>query len=80
LTVPPLRLCGAGTPGAVLGSGPWTWICAGSNGGVSANCSATAALPNNVVPLPTLSEWLLELLAAILAATALIALYRRMTP
>jgi len=39
-TVPTSNLCTAGTPSAVSGSGPWTWTCAGSNGGSAASCSA----------------------------------------
>lgn len=34
------NLCAAGTPSAVLGSGPWTWSCAGTGGGTTAQCSA----------------------------------------
>lgn len=40
LASPPINLCSAGTASAVAGSGPWTWSCAGSNGGATANCSA----------------------------------------
>jgi hypothetical protein len=41
---PTSNLCNAGTASAVAGgaSGPWTWGCAGSNGGTSATCSTTA--------------------------------------
>lgn len=38
----PMNLCSAGTPSAVVGDGPWTWTCAGSNGGNTAACSAQA--------------------------------------
>lgn len=34
-------LCSKGTVGAVQGEGPWTWGCAGINGGNSAACGAT---------------------------------------
>ncbi len=37
---PTTNLCVAGTPSAVTGTGPWSWTCAGSNGGNPANCSA----------------------------------------
>jgi hypothetical protein len=39
-SAPTTNLCSAGTAPAVSGSGPWTWTCAGSNGGATANCSA----------------------------------------
>jgi hypothetical protein len=38
----PTNLCSAGTASDVSGSGPWSWTCAGSNGGSSASCSAAA--------------------------------------
>jgi outer membrane protein OmpA-like peptidoglycan-associated protein len=31
-------LCTAGTPSAVVGSGPWQWSCQGASGGITANC------------------------------------------
>jgi hypothetical protein len=34
-------LCSVGTSSAVTGSGPWSWTCAGLNGGATASCSAT---------------------------------------
>ena len=36
---PTANLCTAGTTSAVSGSGPWSWTCAGSNGGSTASCS-----------------------------------------
>lgn len=33
-------LCGAGKPGAVSGTGPWTWTCMGEGGGTDAPCEA----------------------------------------
>jgi len=39
-TAPSTNLCSAGTASAVSGAGPWTWTCAGSGGGTTANCSA----------------------------------------
>ncbi len=39
-SAPTTNLCNAGTPSSVSGSGPWSWSCAGSNGGASAQCSA----------------------------------------
>ncbi len=40
-SAPTTGLCTLGTASSVSGSGPFTWSCAGSNGGVAANCSAT---------------------------------------
>lgn len=40
---PASNLCSAGTASVVSGSGPWTWSCAGTNGGVTASCSASKA-------------------------------------
>lgn len=40
LTAPTTGLCLSGTSSAVGGKGPWTWSCAGSNGGRNARCSA----------------------------------------
>src|SRR5208282_4723650 len=38
-TAPTANLCSAGTASTVAGSGPWSWSCAGSNGGATALCS-----------------------------------------
>lgn len=40
-SAPSTNLCTAGTASAVSGSGPWSWTCAGSGGGSTANCGAT---------------------------------------
>ncbi|MFD1712588.1 hypothetical protein FVQ98_11455 [Ottowia sp. GY511] len=40
---PTANLCQVGTASAVSGSGPWTWSCAGSQGGSAAACSAPLA-------------------------------------
>ena len=40
LSATPVNLCSTGTPSAVSGSGPWTWICNGANGGTHSSCSA----------------------------------------
>lgn len=50
LTIAPphLELCSAGTPGQVMGSGPWTWTCVGLNGGATANCSAPKYLMSGI--------------------------------
>ena len=37
---PTSGLCAAGTASVVSGNGPWSWSCAGSNGGTNASCSA----------------------------------------
>jgi hypothetical protein len=39
-SAPTTGLCSAGTATPVSGSGPWTWMCTGSNGGTTASCSA----------------------------------------
>jgi hypothetical protein len=39
-SAPFTELCSVGTPSSVAGSGPWTWTCAGANGGNAASCSA----------------------------------------
>lgn len=40
-SAPVTGLCSAGTASAVTGTGPWSWTCAGSGGGSTANCGAT---------------------------------------
>jgi hypothetical protein len=53
LTSAPANLCTTGTASAVSGNGPWSWSCAGSNGGATANCSAavqTYALTASAAP------------------------------
>lgn len=48
-TAPSANLCLVGTASTVTGSGPFTWSCAGMNGGANATCSA----PRSVVqPAP----------------------------
>ena len=39
-SAPTANLCTTGTASTVSGSGPWSWSCAGSNGGTTATCSA----------------------------------------
>lgn len=39
--IPSVNLCSAGDASAVTGSGPWSWSCAGQNGGTTASCSAS---------------------------------------
>lgn len=43
LSTPPTNLCSVGTPGVLSGSGPWSWSCAGTGGGATAQCSAQKA-------------------------------------
>lgn len=45
---PTTSLCSAGTASAISGTGPWTWSCAGSNGGRTASCQALAS--NSILP------------------------------
>ena len=37
---PVTGLCAAGTATGVSGTGPWTWVCDGLNGGTTATCEA----------------------------------------
>jgi hypothetical protein len=48
-SAPTSGLCAAGTASAVSGTGPWTWMCAGADGGDSATCAAQpmSAGPSN---------------------------------
>jgi hypothetical protein len=39
-SAPTTNLCSLGTASAVIGNGPWTWTCAGSDGGRTASCHA----------------------------------------
>ncbi len=39
-SAPTTGLCSAGSASSVSGSGPWSWTCAGENGGTTASCSA----------------------------------------
>jgi hypothetical protein len=41
---PNTNLCSAGTGSAVAGTGPWSWSCAGLNGGTSASCTANTSV------------------------------------
>lgn len=43
-SAPSTNLCSVGAASAISGSGPWTWSCAGSNGGTTATCSAQRAV------------------------------------
>ncbi len=45
---PTAGLCSAGTASAVLGTGPWTWQCTGSNGGTASSCAAWPPTPEGV--------------------------------
>jgi len=42
-SAPATGLCNSGTPSIVSGSGPWTWVCSGVNGGSNASCRAEKA-------------------------------------
>ena len=39
-TVPTVNLCATGKASAVVGNGPWRWVCQGSNGGPTVDCGA----------------------------------------
>ena len=43
-TAPTANLCATGTASSVSGTGPWSWTCAGSDGGSTADCSASVAV------------------------------------
>jgi hypothetical protein len=45
---PTTGLCSTGTPSAVAGSGPWTWMCTGGNGGTSSTCTVLPLAPEGV--------------------------------
>ena len=51
-TAPITNLCSTGIASAVGGSGPWTWSCAGSNGGTTASCSAQRTIVSDPAPAP----------------------------
>jgi hypothetical protein len=40
-TAPTANLCTAGTVSSVVGTGPWSWSCAGTNGGATSTCIAS---------------------------------------
>src|SRR5262249_44066881 len=39
-SAPSVNLCSSGSAASVTGTGPWSWTCAGINGGTTASCSA----------------------------------------
>jgi outer membrane protein OmpA-like peptidoglycan-associated protein len=43
--MPSANLCDSGLPSNVYGTGPWTWTCSGSNGGIASSCSARRVVP-----------------------------------
>jgi hypothetical protein len=45
---PSAGLCSVGTASAVMGTGPWTWQCTGSNGGTTSSCAALPLTPEGV--------------------------------
>jgi hypothetical protein len=45
---PSANLCAAGTASAVTGTGPWSWQCAGSNGGTTSSCTVSPPTPEGV--------------------------------
>ncbi|MDP4028457.1 MAG: hypothetical protein Q8P42_05755, partial [Gallionella sp.] len=48
-SAPSANRCATGSSSAVVGSGPWTWSCYGSDGGSNASCSTPLALLNQTV-------------------------------
>ena len=45
ISAPTTNLCSTGKATGLSGSGPWSWSCAGSNGGTAATCSAQLTAP-----------------------------------
>jgi len=43
-STPTANLCTTGSASFVSGSGPWSWSCAGSNGGTAASCSVNTSV------------------------------------
>jgi hypothetical protein len=41
-------LCSAGKASAVMGTGPWSWQCTGSNGGTTSSCTVSSPAPEGV--------------------------------
>jgi parallel beta-helix repeat protein len=52
-SAPTTALCGRGTASAVSGAGPWSWSCAGNNGGSTASCEAPSMMPDPEKPGPS---------------------------
>lgn len=46
--VPTTNLCVTGVASNMMGLGPWNWMCTGTNGGTTANCSALLGFPVNI--------------------------------
>lgn len=46
--VPAVDLCKTGTASEIIGTGPWSWSCAGLNAGTTANCTAKINPANGV--------------------------------
>lgn len=53
MSAPTANLCMVGTASAVVGTGPFTWTCAGTNGGATASCSAPRTQTPPPPPPPT---------------------------
>lgn len=50
-------LCVSGSPSSLSGNGPWTWSCAGSNGGSSQSCSANLTASNSYTYHWNAGDW-----------------------
>ncbi|KAB0671461.1 hypothetical protein F6V30_02455 [Oryzomonas sagensis] len=55
---PTTNLCSTGTASSVTGTGPWSWTCAGTNGGTTASCSASVLVVDTTPPALTVSTLL----------------------
>jgi hypothetical protein len=49
-TAPTTGLCSVGLASSITGTGPWSWSCAGSNGGTPASCGTTSTQSSGVLP------------------------------
>ncbi len=52
-SIPTSNLCSVGTASSVSGTGPWSWTCAGTNGGTTASCVAPLTVVTPPAPTPT---------------------------
>jgi YD repeat-containing protein len=54
--VPASNLCSVGIASAISGSGPWSWTCAGTNGGTPADCIASIDITGPSLVVSTLKN------------------------
>lgn len=56
-TAPTMNLCSVGAASSVSGTGPWSWSCAGSNGGITASCSANLGASSSGITFTPLHQY-----------------------